>query len=1345
MTPTGSQSNLHNHNGGDKVRPTEHNANAASTSKTGLLALLSAFLPFKGSGAPSTRPTGRVSLGRRAAVKTFTRNNNQKVLSRISRQATTKRISTKQGCVAHLRNALFSPPARVERALFSLPALVLASLAFTAAPALAALETPEKEAVSAVTATTAHVSGVLNPKATGGVEGGFYGFFYGLSEPAVCGEEKLVPEPFGSAGIAAGMPEEAKEETLTGLQPHAKYTFCLLELNEKGTEQLEGTPVPFETEAAPPEVVLGGESATPVKTTEATLRAVVNPNNEPTKYKFEYSKSATGETLNAPVTTVEGAPPAAELEGYGGAPASASTGAVLEPNKTYYYRVVAENAQSEKEVKPVEGPVRSFTTITPSKEQATAITGTTVTLNGVLNPAKAGEADAYEFLYKASPTECEGESATSYTTVSGGLAEPVKTEVTGLLPHTTYTFCLQEYNEVSEVTIGPAVMFTTSAAGITGEASSEVGSTSAKLSAQIDPGEAATTYYVEYGPSETYSFSTKPEGSAGAGSGYAGVQATLEGLQRNTLYHYRFVAKNSFGVAPGPDATFTTFPPSASALPDNRAYELVSDFAPGTDEEAYAPFIEPTYVDPEEDGIKTSLPFRVASDGETVVYPAEPPPTEGTGSRGREKGNEYLARHTSSGWEATDITPPPTAITTGEAVAGDEYQAFSSDLSVGILGTLKTEEPLATDAPKGYGELYTHATAGDAGGEYHPFNTSIPPNRAPEEFDLGANGGYGGGNAGTSVVPAFSHLLFEADDALATLNVSAAGGSGEDPSSHLPFASEDNLYDSAGRGLYLVNVLPDGGTEANAAFGSPGLTPPNPHDVSHAISADGSRIFWSATEGTRSERRVKALYVRENDTQPQSPLGGATGEECTVSTDACTVQVDASQGGSESGGGEFWTASSDGSRVFFTDCRKLTEDSTAVPAPECQAHEHESSAGSDLYEYEVNPETGKPGTLTDLTVDEHVGEHADVQGVLGASEDGSYVYFVADGVLAPGARPQTCTGAGRGEGCNLYLSHDGTTTFIATLDRADGTEVAPLNQKCAGEGCVGDWQAAGGYRTAQVTPDGQSLVFMSNRPLTGYDPGTQINENGEPLDEVFLFQASSGKITCVSCNPSGEPPVLTELNTHNLDLPIGGFIPISRSKSGEQPRVISEDGDRVFFDSGEPLLPTATNGWVDVYEWELAGTPGGSCPEGAPGGGCVYLISSGTDPENSYLLGTDAGGDNAFFISRAQLVPTDRGNEGDIVYDARVDGSQPPAGAACEGTGCQGVPPTPPIFATPASVTFNGIGNFPPPAPTKKVVKKTIKCAKGKHLSHNKCVKPKHKKKKTKAKKSAHANRRAGR
>ena len=52
--------------------------------------------------------------------------------------------------------------------------------------------------------------------------------------------------------------------------------------------------------------------------------------------------------------------------------------------------------------------------------------------------------------------------------------------------------------------------------------------------------------------------------------------------------------------------------------------------------------------------------------------------------------------------------------------------------------------------------------------------------------------------------------------------------------------------------------------------------------------------------------------MRENPTQPQSPLNERG--QCVVAEDACTVQVDSGAGG----GGRFATASTDGSRVFFS-------------------------------------------------------------------------------------------------------------------------------------------------------------------------------------------------------------------------------------------------------------------------------------------------------------------------------------------------------------------------------------------------------------------------------------------
>ncbi len=447
--------------------------------------------------------------------------------------------------------------------------------------------------------------------------------------------------------------------------------------------------------------------------------------------------------------------------------------------------------------------------------------------------------------------------------------------------------------------------------------------------------------------------------------------------------------------------------------------------------------------------------------------------------------------------------------------------------------------------------------------------------------------------------------------------------------------------------------------------------------------------------------------MRENDSQPQSPLGA--NDECLDAADACTVQVDKSHGPGPSGGGQFWGASSDGSRVFFTDCSQLTTDSTATSSSECDSIEGSGvgllKTGSDLYEYDFEKPEGE--RLTDLTVDHEAGG-ASVLGVIGTSEDGEYVYFVARGALANGAT------AGQP---NLYLRHDGATTFIATLSEEDGKLVRPLGVGTQYEK-PNDWSPSVGGRTAQVTANGHAIVFMSDSSVTGYP--------NEGLEEVYVYETEGGTLTCVSCEPDGSPPPLTEANAGDAVLGAAGYIPVSGNPTYTQ-RVISEDGSRVFFNSPEPLVPQASDDVGNVYEWERAGTPGGSCPEGAPNGGCVYLLSGGTSTEDSYFFDASASGDDVFMATRAQLVAEDL-DENTKVYDVRVDGSRPLAPPACSGTGCQGVPGAPPIFATPSSVTFNGVGNFPgggaSNSPT--VVKpkpKMGKCAKGRHLSHGKCVK----------------------
>jgi hypothetical protein len=993
------------------------------------------------------------------------------------------------------------------------------------------------------------------------------------------------------------------------------------------------------------------------------------------------------------------------IERFGTGHLAESAGVAVNPSNETVYATNVTGADVDIFVK---APVPDVIAEEPTKPEVEG----SLTLNGKVNP-EGVEVKTCEFEY--GPTSSYGTVVACPAGVVGSTsptALSVSVTVHGLTPDTLYHYRLVAgYAGQNEVNYGPDQTFVAGARPqIEQEQVEGVGSSEATVEAQLDPGGLETTYDVQYGPCpEPYEQATcvaapypssTLEASAGAGLEATPVQVQLGGLQAGSVYHARIVASNAINRGEsvfGGELVFTTASstgPSVSSLPDDRAYELVS---PVSDVDVFVPFgMEGGLTDLYgEHGIYTARPSQAAAGGDAVVYAGDPPPAGGTGNFAIGQGDSYLAtRGSGGGWTAVDIQPP--------GIHGPAYAALSSDLSVGILGNIDAQ--LAPQAPLEYNNLYSHALAQGAGGAYDPLITATPPDRTPGEFSFGGHGNgngqhpvFGGANAGEGSVPPFSHLLFEANAALT-------------PGAIAPGLEDEDLYDSVAGRLYLVNVLPEGrGVEPDAQFGGE-----ETQDTSHVISGNGSRIFWAAVEGPLSNKTPKALYVRVNDTKPQSPLEEG---ECVDPADACTFQVDASQVGGPGGGGRYLTASANGDQVFFTDEHKLTEGSSAA------------ATEPNLYEYDLQAPEGE--RLTDLSRTLNGGERADVQGMLGASVDGEYVYFVAHGLLASNANSQGASAVAGGD--NLYLYHGGATTFIATLSGADnsfGVNLVP----------GGDWQANPGVRTADLTPDGHSLTFTSRAPLTGYDSRVSFPGGEEQnLTEVFVYDADTNRLACASCDPGVAPVVpppireIVEVSKEGRPSYLwGSFLPTSLSESDYQPRVISADGDRVFFNSFEPLVSDATNGWLDVYEWEREGTestPGSgfsSCPVTTPArssGGCIFLLSSPSSNENSYLLDADETGENVFFVTRAALVPQDRGGDDDVLYDARVNGVQPPAKEACEGTACQGVPPTPPIFATPSSVTFNGIGNFPPPPSAPAKVKtaaevRTEKLAKALKVCH---------------------------
>jgi hypothetical protein len=228
-------------------------------------------------------------------------------------------------------------------------------------------------------------------------------------------------------------------------------------------------------------------------------------------------------------------------------------------------------------------------------------------------------------------------------------------------------------------------------------------------------------------------------------------------------------------------------------------------------------------------------------------------------------------------------------------------------------------------------------------------------------------------------------------------------------------------------------------------------------------------------------------------------------------------------------------------------------------------------------------------------------------------------------------------------------------------------------------------------------------------------------------EQIYRYDALANTLGCVSCPPQGVTPT-GDASMSSLQASETYEKQTIDLRQMVYARGISSDGDRVFFDTPDPLVPQDTNTnspeveieqgtfakqGRDVYEWE---------------NGVVYLISGGKSARNSLYLDSSENGDDVFFATTESLVPGDT-DGGFDVYDARVPhpkDNPPTAAVPCEGSVCEGPPRVPSPLAAPASATFSGLGNPTPEAqvvsgPT-KTIKKSVKCAKGKRLSHGKCV-----------------------
>jgi hypothetical protein len=931
-------------------------------------------------------------------------------------------------------------------------------------------------------------------------------------------------------------------------------------------------------------------------------------------------------------------------------------------------------------------------------------THTTATLTGTVDPAgielnpgtegcrfEWGETTAYGHIAPCDKTATQ--------IGAGNSPVEVRAEISGLEAGKTYHYRLvasnpnDENGSVHQPSLGQDLAFgpplVASASALT------VATTAADLQAQVNPQNLDTRVRIEYVSQAQFeatgfaAAASTPAQDIGFGGTLQSPSFELAGLVPATVYRYRVVAANILGegaeAAVGAEASLTTQTPLPLALPDARGWELVSP------PDKLGAKIEPI----EETGV-----VQAAASGDAVTYLAAGP-TEGE-PQGYSNDAQILSSRGASGWSSRDIGIPHAAATGFSVGQGKEYKFFDPELTAAVVQPFGEFDPgLSTEASEP--TAYLHDLGSACGSTcYRPLVTGKEgfANVSPPGVPFGEVGENCrvGLNIAVSVAcgPRFLGASEDLDHVVLLSTAPLVEGAGE-----------RQLYEWSAGQLTHVSVLPGGEPAVGPTLGLA------EHRTPGAISADGTHVFWDAAAAGAT-----SLYLR--DIEP--------GHEQTIQLDA----QEAGCGPCKSGAGRFQFASADGSRVFFTDVNRLTADAGA------------GGAKADLYECRI-VEAGEEELaceLTDLTP-KAGSESAAVQGsILGASEDGSYLYFAATGVLAHnlvenGAGPETAQ-PGRP---NLYLLHEGTTTFLAGLSAEDEN----------------DWALQPWSQPTRVSPDGRWLELMAQHSLTGYDDRDVAT--GEPVAEVYLFHAAAGeggagRLVCASCDPTGARPRGVEYE--KLEPGSGGLVGgprevwgrggrrgelvaaivpgwtglgAERSGSSYQDRYLSNSG-RLFFDANDALVPQDSNGTFDVYQYEPPqgpeAPPDDSCATTSPtynpgSGGCVDLISAGTSGTESAFLDASESGSDVFFLTASRLSPRDTDTALDV-YDARVGGGEPEAAkpVECQGDSCQN-PATPPVDATPGSLTFSGAGNL-------------VECPKGEQLKGDRCVKQQAKKDSKKSK-----------
>ncbi|HEX6603032.1 MAG TPA: hypothetical protein VF030_10360 [Solirubrobacterales bacterium] len=386
----------------------------------------------------------------------------------------------------------------------------------------------------------------------------------------------------------------------------------------------------------PPEATY--QPPTDVTETSATLNGLVNPQGDPTTFRFEYTSNG----LEFQSTGDQ------DVGNSGSADTPVSATIALDPSLEYAVRLVAAKAGGQiTDVTPLVTLDGGVPAVAPEATLTapTELVSDSMTLNGTVDPH--GMPTTYRFEYSIDGgsewRQAMGEDGTYETDDSAGAGDdPVAVSAA--------------IGERGDIGPGQAVMVRLIATSLGGRVTTDAEdvqtpseapfattfgaaprtTTTARLNAWVNPRNEGTTYYFEWGPTAAYGQQSAPL-SVGTGNAAEAVSEELSGLAPGATYHFRVVAENASGITISPDQAFTTRT-TAETGPRKRGLELLNNPDKGN-----LPALPPG------SGVAMASP-----DASKILW------TTNGGAPGGTTGasNTFMAERTVTGWRSRNLVPP---------------------------------------------------------------------------------------------------------------------------------------------------------------------------------------------------------------------------------------------------------------------------------------------------------------------------------------------------------------------------------------------------------------------------------------------------------------------------------------------------------------------------------------------------------------------------------------------------------------------------------------------------------------------------------------------------------------